>query len=57
MPETSTSKALVCRKTDGQNRLSLEEVPLPSLKPQQVLVRTLAVAQNPTDVKSFDLDR
>lgn len=50
----STSRALVCRPVDGKNHLSLESVALPSLRPHQVLVRTKAVAQNPTDVKSFD---
>lgn len=50
----SSSKALVCRPTDGKNRLSLEDVPVPTLESHQVLVRNKAVAQNPTDVLSFD---
>jgi NADPH:quinone reductase-like Zn-dependent oxidoreductase len=50
----SSSRALVCRPSNGKNRLSLESVPLPSIQPHQVLVRTKTVAQNPTDVKSFD---
>lgn len=50
----SSSRALVCRRTDGKNHLSVETVPLPSLEPHQVLIRTKTVAQNPTDVKSFD---
>jgi NADPH:quinone reductase-like Zn-dependent oxidoreductase len=52
----SSSRALVCRPANGKNHLSLESVPIPSLLPHQVLVRTKAVAQNPTDVKSFDND-
>lgn len=50
----SVSQALVCRPSNGKNKLSLESVPLPSPEPHQVLVRTKAIAQNPTDVKSFD---
>jgi NADPH:quinone reductase-like Zn-dependent oxidoreductase len=50
----SSSRALICHPSGGKNHLSLESVPLPSLLPHQVLVRTKAVAQNPTDVKSFD---
>ena len=50
----SSSQALVCRPSNGKNHLSLESVPTPSLARHQVLVRTKAVAQNPTDVKSFD---
>ena len=52
----TSSQALVCRPSNGTNHLSLESVPLPSLKADQVLVKNLAVAQNPTDVKSFDMN-
>jgi NADPH:quinone reductase-like Zn-dependent oxidoreductase len=53
----SSTKALVCRPSAGKNHLSIEQVPIPSLKPHQVLVRNIAAAQNPTDIKSFDLNR
>ena len=49
--------ALVCRTTDGQSHLSLEDVSLGPLESTQIRVRTIAAAQNPTDVKSFDLKR
>ena len=48
------SQALTCRPVNGKNRFSLESVYLPPLLPHQILVRNLAVAQNPTDVASFD---
>lgn len=51
-----TTKALVCRP-NGENRLSLEDVPLPSPQPTQILTRILTAAQNPTDIKSFDMNR
>ena len=46
-----TCKALVTRVSDGQARLVLEDlfVVLEELPGCQVLVRTQAVAQNPTD--------
>ncbi|KAF2491268.1 GroES-like protein [Lophium mytilinum] len=53
----SVAKALVCRPLDGQNHLALEDVPIPALQPQEVLVRISATAQNPTDIKSFDQNR
>ena len=46
--------AVVCRPSGGTNHLSLEAVQLPPIESHQVLVRNKAVAQNPTDVKSFD---
>ena len=52
----SSSQALLCRPSSGKNHLSLEDVPLPSLETGQVLVRISAIAQNPTDVQSFDGD-
>ena len=47
-------QALICRPVNGKNHFSLESVSIPSLLPHQILVRNLAVAQNPTDVASFD---
>ena len=46
-----TCKALVTRVSDGRARLVLEDllVVLEELPDRQVLVRTQAVAQNPTD--------
>ncbi|EAW12250.1 zinc-binding alcohol dehydrogenase family protein [Aspergillus clavatus NRRL 1] len=50
-----SNTALVARVVDGQKPLlSKENIPIPSPAPNQVLVRVSHVAQNPTDVKSFD---
>ena len=51
---SSPPQALLCRPAGTENNLSLEPVPVPSLSAHQVLVRNKAVAQNPTDVASFD---
>ncbi|KAF2812014.1 GroES-like protein [Mytilinidion resinicola] len=53
----SVAKALVCHPSDGQNHFALEDVPIPALQPQEVLVRISATAQNPTDIKGFDQNR
>ncbi|KAK5559138.1 hypothetical protein LTR46_003327 [Exophiala xenobiotica] len=52
-----SAKALVCHPSGGKNRLAREDVEIPALKPRDILVRVLAVAQNPTDIKSFDQNR
>ncbi|KAL3459481.1 putative zinc-binding dehydrogenase family oxidoreductase [Aspergillus heterothallicus] len=52
---TDTNTALVVRVAEGQSpRLSKEEIPLPRPAANQVLVKLSHVAQNPTDVQSFD---
>ena len=53
----SSAKALVCHPSAGKNHFTLEDVPIPALKPNEVLVRIIAAAQNPTDIKGFDLNR
>ncbi|PYI09801.1 putative zinc-binding dehydrogenase family oxidoreductase [Aspergillus sclerotiicarbonarius CBS 121057] len=52
---TDTNTALVVRVADGQPpKLSKESIPKPSPAANQVLVKLSHVAQNPTDVQSFD---
>lgn len=50
-------RALVCHPRGSDNHFSIDKVILPALKSDEVLVRIIAVAQNPTDVKSFDQNR
>jgi len=53
----AVAKALVCHPSAGKNHFALEKVPIPALKPHEVLVRIITAAQNPTDIKGFDLNR
>ncbi|RDW76838.1 zinc-binding alcohol dehydrogenase family protein [Aspergillus mulundensis] len=50
---TDRNTALVVR-VDGSPRLSKEDIPRPRPSPNQVVVKLSHVAQNPTDVQSFD---
>jgi hypothetical protein len=38
----------------AQYRASLAEVPIPTLRPEYILVRTIAIALNPTDWQTVD---
>ncbi|KAE8376088.1 putative zinc-binding dehydrogenase family oxidoreductase [Aspergillus bertholletiae] len=52
---TQYTLSLVVRVPDGQSpKLVKEPIPVPSPGPGQVLVKVSHVAQNPTDVQSFD---
>ncbi|KAL3492477.1 putative zinc-binding dehydrogenase family oxidoreductase [Aspergillus germanicus] len=52
---SNANAALVVRVSDGQSpRLSKEPIPRPRPAANQVLVKISHVAQNPTDVQSFD---
>ncbi|KAE8416814.1 putative zinc-binding dehydrogenase family oxidoreductase [Aspergillus pseudocaelatus] len=52
---TQYSLSLVVRVPEGQSpKLVKESIPAPSPGPGQVLVKVSHVAQNPTDVQSFD---
>ncbi|KNG83460.1 alcohol dehydrogenase [Aspergillus nomiae NRRL 13137] len=52
---TQYSSSLVVRVSEGQPpKLVRESIPVPSPGPGQVLVKVSHVAQNPTDVQSFD---
>jgi len=48
--------ALVTRVADEKAHLVLSDIGLPALEDHQVLVRNQAIAQNPTDVQSLDLN-
>ncbi|KAF2144824.1 uncharacterized protein K452DRAFT_266968 [Aplosporella prunicola CBS 121167] len=50
----TTTKAQVVRVSDGKPRLALDDLPLPTTSPGKALVKVDHVAQNPTDVQSFD---
>jgi NADPH:quinone reductase-like Zn-dependent oxidoreductase len=47
-------KALV---TLGDGRFELKDVSLPNLKPTEILVKVVAIAQNPTDCKSLQRNK
>ncbi|KAL5041770.1 hypothetical protein BDW71DRAFT_217419 [Aspergillus fruticulosus] len=50
-----SNTAIVVRVSDGQSpRLSKEDIPIPHPAANQVLVKLSHIAQNPTDVQSFD---
>jgi NADPH:quinone reductase-like Zn-dependent oxidoreductase len=49
-----TVKALVQRNIQGKPAFAIEQVPKPQPEPHQLLVKISHVAQNPTDVQSFD---
>ncbi|OKL57860.1 hypothetical protein UA08_06730 [Talaromyces atroroseus] len=49
-----SNTALVVRTPGGHPTLSKENIPIPSPAANQVLVKVSHVAQNPTDVQSFD---
>ncbi|OJJ98682.1 hypothetical protein ASPACDRAFT_30664 [Aspergillus aculeatus ATCC 16872] len=50
-----SNTALVVRVNDGESpRFSKEQIPIPRPEAHQVLVKLSHVAQNPTDVQSFD---
>ncbi|GAB1202815.1 hypothetical protein APSETT445_001437 [Aspergillus pseudonomiae] len=52
---TQYSSSLVVRVSEGQSpKLVRESIPVPSPGPGQVLIKVSHVAQNPTDVQSFD---
>ncbi|OGM46253.1 alcohol dehydrogenase [Aspergillus bombycis] len=52
---TQYSSSLVVRVSEGKSpKLVREPIPIPSPDPGQVLVKVSHVAQNPTDVQSFD---
>ncbi|KAJ5351915.1 hypothetical protein N7452_000889 [Penicillium brevicompactum] len=52
----ATSETLIVRVTGGQPNLVKEQLRLPTPKPGQVQVKVSHVAQNPTDVQSFDIN-
>lgn len=47
---SSTSRAIICT---GEGEAAVKEVPVPSVREGQVLVKTKAVGLNPTDWKSI----
>jgi NADPH:quinone reductase-like Zn-dependent oxidoreductase len=47
-------KALVQRNIQGKPTFAIEQVPKPQPEPHQLLVKISHIAQNPTDVQSFD---
>ncbi|KAL2842571.1 putative zinc-binding dehydrogenase family oxidoreductase [Aspergillus pseudoustus] len=49
-----SNTALVVRVANGHPTFSKESIPIPRPEPNQVLVKISHVAQNPTDVQSFD---
>ena len=51
-----STQALVTRWTD-KNSLVREDVKLPALASSQLLLKVIAAAQNPSDIKSLDQDR
>lgn len=51
---SSTTVALVQRNEGNLQTLSKEEIPKPDVEAHQMLVKVSHVAQNPTDVQSFD---
>jgi len=45
-------KAIIVREAGGEDQLKIAELPVPDIKPNEVLVKTRAISINPVDIKT-----